>query len=1065
MSDSVVFPRRDFLKLVGLGVAGAASGCAQPPADKLLPYLVAPTDILIGVPYWYPSTCTECPAGCGIRVKAREGRAIKIEGDPASPVSRGGLCARGQAGLQGLYDPDRLKTPMLKKDGVWKEIAWDEALQLAGGKLAEARGGKRGVALLTGHVTGTFAALAKEIAAAPGGRHLAWEPFGHESLREANRRTFGLATVPHYDFAAAKMILSFGADFLETWMNPTGHARDFAEARRAGQQGMAHFVTVEPRLSLTGANADEWVAVKPGSEMALALGLAREILIEGHGPAVAERAALLDALSAWTPDAVAAATEVGAEEIRHMAKHFAKAAPSLAVAGGIASQSEQSVALAAAVNLLNHVAGNVGRTVRFDRTPSFEGLGGFADLQKLVADMGEGRIDVAIVHRANPVYSAPAWAGFVQGFNKVAFKVALATSFDETAYACDLVLPVQHPLETVDDAEPARGVHALLQPTMKPIPLFDARPAGDALMALGRAAGMGERWPETYAELVKARWQPLHQRHGAGRDFEGFWLDAVKQGGVVEEVSSPAVRWTGTPTFAAPSLSGGGELALVLYPTVNLYDGRGANKPWLQELPDVTTKAVWGSWAEIHPETAAALGIAQGDPLRVETEAGAVELPAYLYAGLRKDVVAIPLGQGHTAYGRYANGRGLNALSLLSPAQDAASGAVAYLSARAKLSKGAAAMDLVVSQHVKEQEWRRIAQVVPLAALMADGKGSTHEPPKANGVTDPHGEAHAKDPGTLHPDSQHADGGAGHHAHKIFPRSDVPGIHTEPRVVVPGEKTPAHAITAYEPEEQARHPRQVPVSEGMYKRAEHRWAMAIDLHACTGCSACVVACSAENNIPVVGPEIMKRGREMTWIRIERYEHGLGEGMGADVRHVPMMCQHCGDAPCEMVCPVYATYHNPEGLNAMVYNRCVGTRYCSNNCPYKVRAFNFWDYAAPEKPTFSFPEPLNWQLNPDVTVRSKGVMEKCTMCVQRILEAKGNAKDDERKVADGEFTTACAQSCPTEAIVFGDLVDPESKVSKLSRGDRRYWVFNELNTKPGVTYLKKVSWSSGEGHAG
>jgi molybdopterin-containing oxidoreductase family iron-sulfur binding subunit len=207
--------------------------------------------------------------------------------------------------------------------------------------------------------------------------------------------------------------------------------------------------------------------------------------------------------------------------------------------------------------------------------------------------------------------------------------------------------------------------------------------------------------------------------------------------------------------------------------------------------------------------------------------------------------------------------------------------------------------------------------------------------------------------------------------------------------------------------------------------------------------------------------MVQRGRDMFWIRIDRFEEKVGgEGAKVDVRHIPMMCQHCNDAPCEIVCPVYATYHNPEGLNAQVYNRCVGTRYCSNNCPYKVRVFNWFDYAAPEKATFSFPEPLNWQLNPDVTVRSKGVMEKCTMCVQRILEAKGNAKDEGRDMRDGEFTTACAQSCPTDAIVFGDLMDSESRVSKLSRGsERRYWVFNELNTKPGVTYLKKVTWSA------
>jgi molybdopterin-containing oxidoreductase family iron-sulfur binding subunit len=490
---------------------------------------------------------------------------------------------------------------------------------------------------------------------------------------------------------------------------------------------------------------------------------------------------------------------------------------------------------------------------------------------------------------------------------------------------------------------------------------------------------------------------------------------------VWEDAENVSVRWGSLPAFATPEPRGAGEFSLVLYPTTQFHDGRGANRPWLQEMPDPVTKAVWGSWAEIHPETAARLGVKAGDPVKVETAAGSVEVPAALYAGVRKDVVAVPLGQGHAAFGRYAKGRGVNAVALISDARDPLSGAVAYAGARASVGKAAQAMDLVVTQREFDQHGRGFAQVIPISAIgMAGGE---------------HG---------------HAGNGAAHH--EVHASQTRPGKHTEPRE---GAEIPAHAITAYEPAHKARHPRQIHIDQGSYKNAKHRWAMAIDLDRCTGCSACVVACDAENNVPTVGPELAKRGREMHWLRIDRFVERLEPGK-VDVRNLPMMCQHCGDAPCEIVCPVYATYHNPEGLNAQVYNRCVGTRYCSNNCPYKVRSFNWFDYSAPEKATFAFPEPLNWQLNPDVTVRSKGVMEKCTMCVQRILEGKGHARDEKRELRDGEFTTACAQSCPTEAIVFGDLADPESKVSKLSRGsDRRYWVLNELNTKPGVTYLKKI----------
>jgi molybdopterin-containing oxidoreductase family iron-sulfur binding subunit len=1046
VSEPVVFNRRDFLRLVGIGVAGAAAGCATPKADRLIPYLVAPNDILPGVAYWYASTCRECPAGCGLLVKAREGRAIKVEGNPRHPVNQGGLCARGQAGLQGLYDPDRLRTPMVKQNGAWKAIGWDEGIQLAVTKLGEAIGAKRGVALVTDNATGSAQALAAEWAAGAGATHLVYEAFAHEGQREANRRTFGQATIPAFDFARARCVVSFGADFLETWLSPVGYARGFA-AMRARRDGSGQFVTVEPRLSLTGANADEWVAIKPGTEAALALGMARVILTEGLGPAVAERGPLLDAVSAFTPEAVEQQTEVPAANVQRLARMFARQRPSLAVAGGIAAQGEQSVALIAAVNLLNYAAGNVGETVRFDRTLDYDRVASFSELQRLIAEMSQGRVDVLVVHGANPAYAVPAWAGFGAAMDKVPFKISLSGVLDETSDRCDLILPATHPLETLGDAQTTRGVHSIVQPGMQKVPHFDARPVGDTLIALAKGAGFGSRFPDTWADYLKARWAPLHQRFAAGRDFDTFWNDTLKDGGLWETVAATPVRWTGTPAFATAEPKGAGDLTLILYPSGAFYDGRGANKPWLQELPDPTSKAVWGTWVEIHPETAGRLGITNGQPVRIETEAGALELPAYLYAGLRKDTIAVPLGQGHTAYGRSAVGRGANATALLSPAQDAASGAIAYLSARARVTRGTKAMDLVMTQHEKHQHDRGFAQIVPLTALLATSSGS----PGAQETAQP----------PIHPLTNIHQTPAGHHEGEMppLPSQTRPGVHTSPLRQAPGAKVPAHAITAFEPEHHTRGPRNIPIDQGSYGKAEHRWAMAIDLDACTGCSACVVACNAENNVPNVGPELIKRGREMMWIRIDRFEESLAPG-ASDVRFVPMMCQHCGDAPCETVCPVYATYHNPEGLNAQVYNRCVGTRYCSNNCPYKVRSFNFFDYAAPEKPTFAFPEPLNWQLNPDVTVRNKGVMEKCTMCVQRILEGKGIAKDEGRKLRDGEFQTACAQSCPTQAIVFGDLADPESAVHRASFGERRYWALNELNTKPGVTYLKRIRRDAG-----
>ena len=1021
MSD-YVFNRRDFLKIAGIGAAGAAAGCSKP-SEKLIPYLVAPKDTLPGIAYWYASTCQECPAGCGIHVKVREGRAIKVEGNKEHPLNQGGLCARGQASLQALYDPDRVRAPMLKENGNWKPITWDEAMALAGPRLAEAANGG-GVTLMTDNTTGSLQSLSAEWASAMGGKHVVYEPFGYESVREANRRTFGQATIPNYDFAKAHMLLVFGADFLETWIAPVDFARGFAESRKHED---SHVVVVEPRLSHTGVNADEWVAVRPGGEMALALAMANVILSEGLGPAVSGRAQLANAVSAWTPEAAAQQTDVSAEMITHMARHFAKAAPSLAISGGVAAQTDQALALNAAVNLLNYVTGNVGQTVKFDRTRNWDAVASFADVQQLINDMNGGSVDAIVVHKANPAYAVPASAGFADAMAKVPFKLGIAHSMDETMELCDLVLPASHSIESLGDSQPARGIYTMVQPAMQKLPMVTSQPAGDVLLGLARGAGKAGGFPATWTDYVKSQWRRLYSRHGAGRDFDTFWNETLQKGGIYEDVSDQTIRWVGTPRFEAPSMNGSGDMTLVVYPVGALHDGRGANKAWLQELPDNTTKAVWGSWVEMHPETADKLGVKQGDAVKITTDAGSVEVPAYLYSGVRKDVVAIPLGQGHTGYGRYATGRGVNALSLLQTNVDAESGALAYLGAKASAAKGAEKVDLSLTQTEKSQHGRRIAQIIPLSAI---GHGDSHVG---------HGAVH----------------------HPVHPSQTRPGKHTEPRI--DGDiDVPAHAITAYEPEFKARAARQIPVSEGSYKNAKHRWALAIDVDRCTGCSACMVGCAAENNIPMVGPEMVKRGRDMHWIRIERFEERVEPGK-LMVLNQPMMCQHCGDAPCEIVCPVYATYHNPEGLNAQIYNRCVGTRYCSNNCPYKVRMFNWFDYAAPEKSTFAFPEPLNWQLNPDVTVRSKGVMEKCTMCIQRIHEGKGVARDEERPLRDGEFTTACAQSCPTEAIVFGDLADPNSKVSKLSReSERRYWVFNELNTKPGVTYLKKIDRMPGHG---
>jgi molybdopterin-containing oxidoreductase family iron-sulfur binding subunit len=556
-------------------------------------------------------------------------------------------------------------------------------------------------------------------------------------------------------------------------------------------------------------------------------------------------------------------------------------------------------------------------------------------------------------------------------------------------------------------------------------PLYDTQALGDSLLQVARAMGdavAGQLPSGSFRSILEAAW--------SGSDFRA----ALKRGGVFDGAprggALPVAASAARIEFKPAPFEDAGPYLVLPVPSPLLHDGRGANLSWLQETPDPVTKVVWQSWAEISHETAKTLGVERGDVLAVETGVGRVELPALPRGGIRDDVIAIAIGQGHSvghfashaAEGLPGKARGVNVIALLPPLGDE-SGGRAWLTTRAKVSATGAHERVALLQFADNQRQRQLAETVSLAALAA-GDGEAH------------GEAEK-----AHGEDEAAKAHGGHETHEIRRPYD------------PTKDAPA--------------------------ASPYRWAMAIDLDRCTGCSACVVACSIENNVPQVGEELVLRGRQMSWLRIERYlgpgepdlEAGRrrpedNERLGdVDVRHSPMMCQQCGAAPCEPVCPVLATYHNPEGLNAMIYNRCIGTRYCSNNCPYKVRRFNFFDYQIE-----SWPEPMRLMLNPDVTVRGQGVMEKCTFCVQRIELARQEAKSaGQPVVADGAITPACVQTCPTHALQFGNLKDPKSGVSQRieSNPARAYHALHVLNTRPGSTYLAKVirgEGPEGGGHA-
>jgi len=994
MTDSI--DRRRFLKVLGVTGAGAAAlsscGIGPEPTERLIPYLIQPEDQIPGIATYYATTCRECPAGCGVQVRVREGRAVKLEGNPESPINRGRLCARGQAAIQGLYNPDRITHPMVRNaSGELEAIDWDGAIQRLRAKVAESRG--KGIVFLTGAEVSTFGDLVDDWMRQVGGRRLSYEPFGFEALRAGNRMAFGTAALPTYDFANARYLLSFGADFLDTWLSPVefqnGFARSHAfDAGRAAS--MAKFVYVGPRMSLTGMNADQWIATRPGTEGTLALALAQVIVSRRLAPVPADAGRLAALLGQHTPRAVAASIGIDEGVIVRLAIEFANSRGGLAVAGGMATQYANGAEIVAAVNILNYVVGAVGSLVKFGADLAVGATNTFGEIAALTSDMSAGRVALLLVHGTNPAHSLP--GAFQQALGKVAYKVSFSSFMDETAAACDMILPDHHPLEQWADSRPRAGITALQQPVVQPV--FDTRQTGDVLLRLASRSG-------TFQDFLQAKY-----RTGRQAGFDQFWFDALQRGGVYGDAPTRAVRLAAglsETTFSTPddprsrdnSAFNPQTLAqtIVVFPHPVLHDGRGANKPWLQELPDPVSKIAWHSWVEVHPDTARDWEVATGDFLLLKSDFGAQKFPVWITPSVRPDVLAVPTGQGHNTYGRYAKDRSANAFELLGVQPNNYGGRNFTVSATA----------------TKTGEHRKI--VTTEGSPRERGEGSVEVLALARARSLKAGE---------HPF---------HH-----------------------EETPEYAAAAVEWWAERQHEK---AEIGDYRGEQPRWGLAVDLSKCTGCSACVTACYAENNIATVGEELMQRGREMSWLRLERYWLTDEAGVPQGAVNSPMMCQQCGNAPCEPVCPVYAAYHTPDGLNGQVYNRCVGTRYCSNNCPYKVRYFNWYNYAERGGAYEAFPEPLSMLLNPDVTVREKGVMEKCTFCVQRIRGAQNQARLEDRNVRDGDIVPACAQTCPSEAIVFGDLNDRRSEVFRLAGNPRGYHVLAGLNTKPAVTYLARV----------
>ncbi len=683
--------RRTFLQLSGISAAGALLAGCKSANEKLIPYLIPPDEgVTPGKANYYASSCRSCHAGCGILVRVSEGRAKKIEGNPGHPVNRGKLCARGQAALQELYHPDRIPQPLKRSgqrgSGEFTKITWEEALTLLVGQLKnlQQQDATDRLSLMTPQHAGTLSELTTHFMRSYGSdNHVTYELFGPDWLRSANSKSFDQESLPYYDISETRYLLSFGADFVESHLSPVQYGYAFGRMRQGRDTVRGHFTYVGGRMSLTAASADRWMPAKPGSEGALALGMARLILAESLYDRASITASglheetLLQGLKAYDLPRVAEKTGLSQQAIAEVAREFAATRPSLALAGESVAFQSNGPESVRAVQLLNALVGNLNHLGGvYPDNGSPEGpTDSFDELVSLVKKMRAVTIQMIMIH-GDPVHTIPSATGFQDALPRVPFIVSFSPIMNDTALQADLVLPDHTALESWGDVIPLAGtrdsVIGLMQPVVTPV--FDTRQFSEVLMTAAHELGgqMKAAFPfESYLEMLKAQ---MKKRAGlsAGEDFEAAWAELLQNGGLFKAGrEGKGFRWqagAGVPAPANPDFAGNEKefpLHLSIYPSTAFYDGRGASLPWLQQLPDPMTTVVWDSWVELNPATAAELGVSFGDLVEVTSPQGSIRVPAVIYPGIRPDMAAIPLGQGHKEMGRYAKGRGANPLALV----------------------------------------------------------------------------------------------------------------------------------------------------------------------------------------------------------------------------------------------------------------------------------------------------------------------------------------------------------------------------------------------------------------
>lgn len=972
--------RRDFLKVMGFGMAAVSLAACEAPVRHATTYINKPERIFPTISDYYASTYVDGGDYASVLVETREGRPIKIEGNPRSTVTKGGTFPRVQASVLSLYDLDKLNGPRRGETAIdWATADREIVNQL---NAIASKGGVIRIVSSTILSPTTKAVIADFTKKYPTTRHIMYDANSVFGLVQANQISFGKAVIPSYDFSKARTIVSVNADFLGTWIAPLEYAKPYALTRKVGAIGngkkeMSRHYQFETMMSVTGANADYRMPFKPSQE----------------GLVVADLYNKVASALGGTPISTPAVSDASLNNLLDKAaKDLSRSRGQALVVSGSNDPNVQVV-----VNALNNLLGSYGTTIDLNMPVNYR-QGNDQQMNTFIDDAKAGRVGAVLFFNANPVYDHPRGTELAPALGKIPLSVSFADRADETASLTKYITPAPHYLESWGDAEPKQGFYSVMQPAITHI--FKTRQFESSLLTW---AGL----PNDYQTYLKNVWKTSHFPKATGFDsFDAFWIKCLYDG-VFEpnanRVASGPVSFNENVAQAAAGITQrykpttGMELAL--YEKVGMGAGSMANNPWLQELPDPVTRACWDNYACLSQKTANGLGVEQDELVSIAVNGKpAITLPVMIQPGQADQTVAIAIGYGRQKAGKSANDVGKNAF----PMASFVNGYLNLSATSAKVDKVSGKREIaqVQTQHTVMGR-RAVVQETILADYRKDAKSG-----------------------------------------RYFPKVETSEGPTDPTNI-----TLWHG----------------------YGKPNHSWGMVIDLNSCIGCGACVIGCISENNIQVVGRQEVLNRRDMHWIRIDRYyssdaepEDVKGLEMAAanpEVVFQPMLCQQCSNAPCETVCPVLATTHSTEGLNQMVYNRCIGTRYCANNCPYKVRRFNWWKYFDNDNFDFHFNNDLGKMvINPDVTVRSRGVMEKCTFCVQRIQEGKLTAKKERRRPLPDEIQTACAQACPTDAIIFGDLNNPESTISQILETEfegRAFQVLEEINTRPQISYLTKI----------